>query len=179
VRGDGSVRLAACVRHTDHDDYRGRPVFDSIVLSATAWRGLLPPRLVAGTTFAVPEAVAREFSRIVSSSSDLSNLIRPSDLTTARLEGTVKAPAAPNDGREVWFHGELAGSRRYVNGSELLPGRASINGVLRLDEQGQPLDLLLVCTGVFKMPWEPRERPTGAVVEWRMTNGKWQMANDE
>jgi hypothetical protein len=171
VRPDGSVRLAAHVRHTDRQDYTARPVFDSIILTKDQWSGLQPPDRGPGSTYRVPDPVARQFSRILSASSDLSNLIRPDDLTTVELSGTVSAPArdaaAASGHLQVTLTGKLAGTRPYVNGGDPLPGQARLAGILQLDSAGQPIRLLIVFDGTFKMPWDKSARPTAAVVEWQ------------
>jgi hypothetical protein len=164
LRADGSVRLALTVRHTDQA-LPPRPVFDSIILTTDQWQSLLPRDLKDGVTYDIPEPTVRELSRAVSASSDLSNLIRPADLTTAKLTGTVRAGSGGT--REVHLSGELAGQRKYVNGPEMLPGRTRLDGVLFLDESARPVRLLLVGKGTFKMPWDRSPRPTAAVAEWR------------
>lgn len=162
-RADGSVRLALTVRHTDKGAHSS-PVFDSIVLTKERWQALLPRAPKEGATYDVPEATVREFARAVSASSDLSNLIRPGDLTGAKLRGTVQQTP---EGWTVRLAGELVGTRKYVNGPEMLPGRMKLDGVLMLDKEQRPLRLLVVGEGTFQMPWDRSPRPTAAVAEWR------------
>jgi hypothetical protein len=164
LRPDGSARLALTVRYTDNGSH-AQPVFDSILLAKERWQALLPRDLRDGATYAIAEATVRELSRAVSASSDLSNLIRPTDLTTAKLTGTVRAGSGGT--WEVHLSGELVGTRKYVNGPELLPGHTRLDGVLFLDKAGQPVRLLLVGKGTFRMPWDRGPRPTAAVAEWR------------
>jgi hypothetical protein len=165
VRSDDSVRLSLTVRHTDRRDEVGQPVFDSIILTKEQWQSILPPNRAGGATYDIAESTVREFTRAVTATSDVSNLIRPKELTTARLAGVVQAA---EEGRfQVRLTGELAGERKYVNGPEMLPGRTRLDGMLWLDGAGRPERLLLVGEGTFKMPWDKSPRPTAAVVEWR------------
>jgi hypothetical protein len=164
TRPDGSIRLALTARHADRGAH-SEPVFDSIILTKQQWQSLLPRDRTDGATYEIAESTVRELSRAVSASSDLSNLIRPNDLTTAKLTGTVRA--MPGGRLEVRLSGELAGERKYVNGPEMLPGRTRLDGVLLVDSAGRPDRLLLVGAGTFKMPWDRSPRPTAAVAEWR------------
>lgn len=167
LRPDGSVRLAASVRHTDRTDYRARPVFDSIVLTKEQFDSLTPAGLEPGTRHTLPDSTARQFSRMLSASSDLSNMIRPSDLTVVELTVTV----SDADQRQLSLSGRLAGSRRYVNGNELIPGQAQVAGLIQLDADDKPVRLLFVFEGTYKLPWDGADRPTGAIVEWSAASG--------
>jgi hypothetical protein len=166
VRGDGSVRLSLTVRHTDRRDEAGQPVFDSIILTKDQWQSILPSDRTSGAIFEIPESTVREFTRALTATSDISNLIPPKELTTAKLTGVVHA--AEGGRFQLRLTGELAGERKYVNGPEMLPGRTRLDGTLRLDSAGRPERLLLVGEGIFKMPWDKSPRPTAAVVEWRV-----------
>jgi hypothetical protein len=165
VRPDGSVRLALFVRYTDDRRPTVAQVFDSIILPAAQWQALQPPSRQAGARYAVPDEVARQFSRAIGAGSDPTQMLRPEDLTSAGLTGTVTE--ANGYGVTVELAGRFEGARRHVNGGEALPGQAFIQGSMDLAPDGRPLRLLMVSDGVFRMPWDRHPRPTGAVIDWQ------------
>ena len=106
-REDGAVRLALYSRHTDRRDHTARPVFDSLVLSRADWSQLRPPQSTLGAHYDVPDGVARLFARGLATNSDLSYLLRPEDLTAARLVGEVTS--VTREVTRVSLSGELRG----------------------------------------------------------------------
>lgn len=165
VQNDGSVRLALYARNTDRLDHTARPVFDSLLLARGDWSALRPTRTAQGTRFEVPEHVARLFARGLATNSDLSYLLRPADLTVARLSGEVIASTA--DEVRVSLSGELNGSRKHINGGEPLNGQATLAGQLILNGSGEPIELILLYAGTFNLPYESKSRPMAALIEWR------------
>lgn len=165
TREDGSVRLALYSRHTDRRDYTARPVFDSLILSSTDWAALRPARLTTGTRYDLPEKIVRHFARGLSTNSDLSFLLRPEDLTVARLVGEVVS--SDTDGARIKLSGELKGVRKHVNGGEPMKGQATLTGLLVLNGSGQATELIVLYAGTFNLPYETKPRPMAALVEWR------------
>src|SRR5262249_55503866 len=69
----------------------GPAVIDSLTLTTKEWATLAPPKNQVGSTWAVPETVARQFCRVLIPSSDQSAMPLPDDAKRAKLEGTIES----------------------------------------------------------------------------------------
>jgi hypothetical protein len=145
----------------------GPPVIDSLTLTAKEWAALAPPKTDVGTTWSVPEAVARQFCRVLIPSSDQSTMPRPEDATRARLTGTVEAIT------EGVARIRLAGAWDAVHLQEEDPkrplrGAATAEGFAVYDVKQKAIkSVLLVFSGTYGTPHDEAVCAAGAVVEWR------------
>ena len=188
VRDDGNVDLALYVRQTlgggrqtippgvEPDrawlwdgQYRpdGPPVIDTVVLSAEQWRTFSPPAVESRARWSVSEKVAREFTRLLTASSDQSAMPRPEDATLAELQCMVESVS----GGEARIR--LSGRWEMVHAIEqdkdrMLFGTATARGVAVYDTKAHLLrSFLLVFDGTIRHG-RPDASPnrTGAVAEW-------------
>ena len=144
-------------------------MIDSLPLTAREWASLVPPKTKVGTTWSVPEAVARQFCRVLIPSSDQSSMPRPNDAKLARLTGNVESVE----------HGlariHLSGAWEAVHLQEgdakrPLRGTATAEGVAVYDLKQQAIEsVLLVFTGSYGRPNDEGVCAAGAVVEWHRT----------
>ena len=186
VKPDGSVSVAVYVRSMlgggsdsapsvvdgkDHWKWAGAlrpdgpPVIDSLALSPKEWSTLTPPRLEAGSEWAVPEAVARKFSRALSPSSDQSTMPRPEEAKVAELKAIVESVGKGQ--ARIRLTGRWATEHTYNRKPSY--GWASAEGIAVYDIEKKALErVLLVFSGAFKSvpPWDKGHRPIGAVMEW-------------
>jgi len=164
VQSDGTVLLAVHTRYLHHQKADGPAVIDTLTLSGSDWKQLMPPTLTAGNAWPVPGEVARLFSRILSPSSDQSTMPVPSDVTAVEMTGT---PGPAENGLvRVRYAGRLAAAHTYEGktprGDAVLAGEALCDMAT-----GQPRVLTFLFTGIHHGP-PPYDaaRDLGAVVEW-------------
>ena len=69
----------------------GPIMIDSLSLQAEEWAVLAPAKAEAGATWSVPTAVARKFTRLLSTSSDQSGMPQPEDAKVAELKAAVES----------------------------------------------------------------------------------------
>jgi len=144
----------------------GPAVIDSLTLTAKEWATLAPPRTEVGTTWTMPEAVARPFCRVLIPSSDQSAMPRPQDAKRAELTARVEAV----EGGLVRIR--LGGAWEAVHLAEGDPkrplrGAATAEGIAVYDlKQGRMQSLLLVFRGTHGRPNDEAVCAAGAVVEW-------------
>ncbi len=145
----------------------GPVVIDSLTLPAKEWSAFAPPRIEPGTKWSVPEAVARQFCRVLIPSSDQSAMPRPEDAKQARLTAVIESVA---DGRArirltgAWeaLHLQEGDAKRPLRGA------ATAEGVAVYDvKEGAMQSLLLVFSGTYGRPNEEAVNSAGAVVKWR------------
>jgi hypothetical protein len=196
VQGDGSVTLAVYVRQMlgggresappgTHDSRLwlwegplradGPPVIDSFSLDADQWSSFAPPKselgtaeTEPGTTWEVPDAIAREFCRVLVPSSDQSAMPLPDDARRARLTATVESV---DDGvARIRLTGDWE-AVHLIEGDSNRPiaGAAVADGIATYDvRQKSVQSLLLIFRGTHGRPNDDNgQNPTGAVVEWR------------
>lgn len=164
VQADGAVSLAVHTRFLHHEKADGPPVIDTLTLADPDWKQLIPAKLDAGSVWRVPENVARQFSRVLSPSSDQSTMPVPNDVTSVEMTGT--AGPAENGVVRVRYVGRLAAVHTYER--KISRGEATLAGEAQFDATtGQPRALTFLLTGVHYGP-PPYDAPrnTGAVVEW-------------
>jgi hypothetical protein len=145
----------------------GPVVIDSLTLTAKDWATLAPPKHQVGSTWAVPEAVARQFCRVLIPSSDQSAMPRPEDAKLARLEGTVES-VEDGQARIRWtgtweaVHWQEGDARRPIRGA------ATAEGLALYDVKRQAMhSVLLVFSGSYGRPNDESVGAVGAVVEWQ------------
>jgi hypothetical protein len=144
----------------------GPPVIDSVTLAAKDWTALAPPKTNVGTTWSLPEAVARQFCRVLIPSSDQASMPRPEDAKVAWLTGIVEAVE----------HGvarvRLTGAWEAVHLQEgdakrPLRGEATAKGIMDYDlKQHAIQSVLLVFNGSYGRPHDGAVNAAAAVVEW-------------
>lgn len=166
VHPDGSVSLAVYARLMRRGARDGPVALDAVTLTATEGSLLVPPSITVGAEWAVPEAVARKFCRIVSPVSDPEFMPLPDRAKKAELRATVESL----DGATATLR--LTGrweTEHPVSGGKLVRASAVGEGVAVVDLQKKALrSLLLVTTGAWGQM--PESRETGAVVEWMASN---------
>jgi len=162
VLPDGGVSLAVYARLTHRGARDGPVVLDAVTLTAAEGSLLVPPSMTVGAEWAVPEAVARKFFRILLPVSDPEFLPRPDQLRTAEFRATV----ASIDGATATVR--LAGrwdTEYSTTEGKLVRASAAGEGVAVFDLQTKRMrSMLLVTAGAFG--FVPESRETGAVVEW-------------
>jgi hypothetical protein len=144
----------------------GPPVIDTLVLTAEEWAGFAPPRIAIGAEWALPEAVARKFTRSLSPNSDQSTMPRPDEATAAELKFRVESL----EGSKVWIRLKGQWAMKHVYDGKPAYGWATAEGLALYDRDDKSLHrLLLTFSGAYRSvpPWDKEDRPTGAVVEWR------------
>lgn len=145
----------------------GPVVIDSLTLAAEQWLALSPPKTEVGTTWSVPDAVARQFCRVLVPSSDQSAMPHPEDAKLARLTATVETV----EGGLARIH--LTGvwdAVHLIEGDATRPvrGAATADGVAVYDLKQRSLQsLLLVFSGTYGRPNDESVCATGAVAEWQ------------
>jgi hypothetical protein len=145
----------------------GPPVIDTVTLSAEQWRTFCPPTVELGKTWSVPEHMARQFTRLLSASSDQSGMPSPDDATLAELQCTLQS-VSRGEARI-----RLSGRWEMVHAIEqdkdrLLFGATTAQGVAVYDTEAQLLrSFLLVFDGTIRHG-RPDASPnrTGGVAEW-------------
>jgi hypothetical protein len=145
----------------------GPPVIDSLSLDAGDWAAFTPPQTEPGTSWQVPEAVARQFCRVLVPSSDQAWMPRPEHATQARLSAIVESV---QDGvAQIRLAGQWeAALLREGDPSDPIGGAAVADGVATYDLDRQALEsLLLVFRGTYGRPDDDGQNSSGAVVEWR------------
>jgi hypothetical protein len=145
----------------------GPPVIDSLTLTDKEWAGFVPPTPTVGTEWRIAQATARKFARAVSASSDQSLMPRPQDAKTAELLARVESVSA--DHVLVRLAGKWETAHQYEGKTSF--GWASAEGVAQYDTGRKTLrSLTLVLSRAFRSPppYDTADRPTAAVVEWRL-----------
>jgi hypothetical protein len=145
----------------------GPPVIDTVVLSAEQWRTFSPPAVESGASWSVPAQVAREFTRLLTASSDQSAMPRPEDATLAELQCMVESVS----GGEARIR--LSGRWEMVHAIEqdkdrMLFGAATARGIAVYATKAHVLrSFVLVFDGTIRHG-SPDASPnrTGAVAEW-------------
>ena len=144
----------------------GPAVIDSLTLTAREWAELAPPKTEVGTTWTVPEAVARQFCRVLIPSSDQSSMPRPEDAKLAALTGRVESV---EDGlARIRLSGAWeAVHLREGDAKRPLAGAATATGIAVYDLKRRAMQsLLLIFSGTHGRPNDEAVCATGAVVEW-------------
>jgi hypothetical protein len=167
IESDGAVTLAIYLRYS----IKGvplrevpNPTIDSLRLTAKELAQLTPAKPTAGTRWDIPEALARQFSRVLGPG-DEDSMPRPNEVAGMKLTGQVHAV---EDGiAHLVYEGTLSGAHR-TQAKKLTHGEVKLTGVGRYDTKaGRMLSLLWVFDGVYKGP-PPYDQPQAysAVVEW-------------
>ena len=144
-----------------------QPMIDTVSLSADQWRAFAPTNVEPGASWSVPEDVARQFSRLLTASSDQSLMPRPEDATLAELKCTVESVS---DGEARIL---LSGQWEMVHAieqdkSRRLIGAATAQGIAVFNEKTRSLvSFLLVFDGTIRRGRaDASPNRTGTVAEW-------------
>ena len=146
----------------------GPPVIDSFTLDAKSWSAFTPPKSEPGTTWEVPDTIAREFCRVLVPSSDQSAMPLPDDAKRARLTASVESI---DDGvARIRLTGDWE-AVHLIEGDSNRPiaGTAVADSIATYDVRQKSMQsLLLIFRGTHGRPNDNNgQNPTGAVVEWR------------
>jgi len=172
VQPDGSVSLGSYTRtmlQGLNPDGQGSPTIDHVTLTAKELLALAPPKAAAGTQWNVPEAVARKFSAVLSTSCN-DSLPRPEEVNDVRFTGKVETVA---DGiAYLSYEGRIAGDHQSVHKFVWSSSARVRAGVGAFDvKSGTMLSMTLVFEGERRNSkyFAPTDRPEkfGAVLEWR------------
>jgi hypothetical protein len=141
-------------------------VIDSLTLTAKEWAALAPPKTEVGTTWTVPEAVARQFCRVLVPSSDQSSMPRPKDAKLAALTGRVES-VDNGLARILLAGGWEAVHLQEGDAKRPMGGEATARGIAVFDLKRRAMQsVLLVFSGTYGRPKDETVCATGAVVEW-------------
>ncbi|HEV3081659.1 MAG TPA: hypothetical protein VGY66_17910 [Gemmataceae bacterium] len=144
----------------------GPAVIDSLTLTAKEWAALAPPKTEVGTTWTVPEAVARQFCRVLVPSSDQSSMPRPKDAKLAALTGRVES-VDNGLARILLAGGWEAVHLQEGDAKRPMGGEATARGIAVFDLKRRAMQsVLLVFSGTYGRPKDETVCATGAVVEW-------------
>jgi hypothetical protein len=166
VLPDGGITLAIEVREIVHGRPAGDPVIDSLTLTQAEAAALAPPATGVGTTWSVPEAVARRLCRVLSPGSDQSTMPRAEEVAGARLTGTVRS--VEKGVARLSFDGGL--SAAHAREGKVSYSAARLTGVGRYEAAaGRLSSLVIVSEGKYRSapPYDKELRTTAAAVEWR------------
>jgi hypothetical protein len=171
VQPDGSTSLALYSRHVHNARADGPLVVDTVNLAAEQWAAFIPQKLEPGVEWALPEAVAREFTRALSPASDQSVMPLPQDASIAELRARVETIADHRAHVRLTGHWEAThaaegDAARIVRATAVAEGEAIID-----TEPPRVTSLQLVFDGTWRhfAPYDaPRE--TAAVVEWTLAH---------
>jgi hypothetical protein len=173
TRPDGSVRLAVSIRYMfsgTRKEGLSAVVLDSLPLTREEWGTLAPPKNEPGTSWTVPEAVARKFFPVLSPTEMLFR--DPGEVTAVQL--TARVRSVDNGVLHVEYEGRIAGIHhgtanegkkgKACHGEARLIGGAGAFDVATRNMQS----LTLVFSGTFSAfpPYDRPANPYGAVVEW-------------
>ena len=168
VQSDGAVTLAIYLRAA----MKGVPLreqpnatIDSLRLTATELSALLPSRSNVGVEWAIPESLARKFSRVLGPSNETS-MPRADEVESVRFTGKLRAVQGGIG--YVVYQGSIAGAHAVKPG-KLTHGEANLTGIGSYDvNTGQMHSLVWVFDGVYRPP-PPYDSPQnyGGVVEWK------------
>src|SRR6185295_18030064 len=89
VQRDGSVSLAVIARLMHKGARDGPAAYDVLSLSAMEWAAFAPPAKTEGTSWTIPDGVARKFCRILSPVSDENLTPRPEHVSQSELRATI------------------------------------------------------------------------------------------
>jgi hypothetical protein len=180
---DGRVSLAVTdrwvfVKDLSRDpprDALGATVLDSITLTAEEWKSLAPANAKAGGKWEVPEATARTFFSLLSTSD--TTFRDPQEVTSVRLTGQVEKV---EDGvAYLSYEGDIAATHLGTKnegkeGKQCSSSAKLLGGVGACDvKTGRLQSLILVYDGRFRN-FAPYDAPArfGAVVEWAQESAK-------
>lgn len=170
VRPDGSVDLAIYRRLLHQGQSDGPALRDTLALQKQEWAALAPPKLIAGTEWVIPDAVAKKMVRPLSLNTlgDPGAMPGPEDAKVARLTAKVESV---QDGR-AWIRltGEFEAIKIFKEEPQLsYRGAATAAGVAVYDVKQKTMSsLLLVFQGTYGRPdTEEGSRSAGAVIEWQ------------
>jgi hypothetical protein len=173
VKEDGGIVLAVYTRPMVLGlDRRGlgAVAIDSVALTAGQRTTLGVPDAEAGITFEVPGRVVRLFHKVLSATSDASNLARPNEVTQSKLTG--KVVRVRRGIAYLSFQGFLTGVHAWPfepNKGKKIHAEVTLRGVGTADaKSGKLLSLTLVGDGRYRH-FPPYDEVTkyGAVVQWR------------
>jgi hypothetical protein len=169
LRPDGGATLALYLRYSIQGiPFRElpNPTIDSLPLTADELAALGPAKAEEGTAWALPDELARKFSRLLGPGTE-DTMPRPNEVSRVKLTGKVRF--VEKGVALVLYAGELAGS--HLNAAKKhTQSETRVTGVGRYDVKARRLlSFVWVCDGLYRDPPPYDElRRYSAVVEWRL-----------
>ncbi len=167
VQPDGKVCLAVwfCVLY--HGKREAPPNIDSILLTPADLAALAPPG--DAKEHLVPEAVARQFCRAISASSDTSHMPGPKDVTKVEMTATVASVEGTTARIRLTGRWEAVKVETHDERKRPTYSTSAAEGILTYDREKKAATSLLM---VFNGTWRnvtPYDQPvaSAAVVEWK------------
>jgi hypothetical protein len=148
----------------------GPPVIDTLALSAAEWAAFAPSKVVAGTEWTIPEAIARNFARALSPSSDQSTMPRPEEALVSELKASIESV----EGGEARIRLTGRMEMKHIYDGKASFGWASAEGVAIYNADRKSMTyMLLIFNGGYRMspPYDKEDRPIGAAIEWKRVFG--------
>jgi hypothetical protein len=174
ARADGSACLAIFLRYPIQGiplRELPNPTIDNLVLTATEFRELAPPRAEDGARWDISPAVSRRFHRVLGPG-DEDTMARLHEVRSASFSGRVKSV----EGAIAYlaYEGTIAGAHEMQSNRGKCQGQAKLTGMGVYDLRArQMLSLVWVFDSTFRSP-PPNDRearPYSGVVEWRREPG--------
>ena len=162
VKPDGGVRLVALSR-SDHG------LIFSVVLSKDDWAAFLPPKLMVGDRWTLPESVARKFAPVLSPYADTRFRPLPDEVKTAKLSALVESLA--NGEAHIRLNGEWHADWTHDNNEQSLADVTAEGFLIADTKTGAPRRLLMILDGSYSYANASRKHkrePLATVVRWRM-----------
>ena len=167
VQSDGGVTFAVYLRYS----IKGiplrelpNPTIDSLSLTAKEILELAPPKPDAGIEWAIPETLARKFSRVLGPG-DEDSMPRPKEVAAVRF--TSRVQSVEGSTAHLAYKGTITGA--HLNqAKKLTHGEAKLTGAASYDlKTGRLQSLVWVFDGVYRGP-PPYDQPQkySGVVEW-------------
>jgi hypothetical protein len=168
MHSDGSVDLALyrCYLHLGKAD--GPHLRDTLPLNKEEWSAFSPPKLVAGTEWAIPADVAKKLVRPFCLNTLGGDMPGPKDAKVAQLTAKVESV---KDGRaRIRLTGTFEAVKMFKEQNLSFRGTATAAGIAEYDLKEKTLSsFLLVFQGAYQQGAQPeiqKGRPFGAVAEW-------------
>lgn len=167
VMSDGSVRLAEYIRPSDDSLAflsTRTPVIASLTLTRQEFAALAPARAVVGTTWTLPDDVAKKFARVTSPMC-YQHAPQPDWVTAVRIAARVQGVEGGT--ARLRYEGRIATEHRAGSRSiSVQEARLAGEGVYDLSARTMR-SLLVVGSGTLRWPEAP-EKPVAfdALVEW-------------
>ena len=168
VHPDGKVDLALyrCYMHQGKPD--GPHLRDTLPLTKEEWSAFSPPKLVAGTEWAIPVEVAKKLVRPFCLNTLGGDMPGPEDAKVATMTAKVESV---KDGRaQIRLTGTFEAVKLYKEQNLSFRATATAAGIAEYDLEEKALSsLLVVFQGTYQQGAQPetkQSRPFGAVAEW-------------
>lgn len=181
VHADGGVTLALYARCIAYKPLRSdadqHVRIDSFQLTASQWSALSPPTVKKGAEWTLPDATARQFSRVLCAASDSDGWPFPREVS--KVQFTARVDKIEHGLATLSYRGTIAGVHVAVgqNAAGLKPdqprptfgGEARLTGLALYDTTRRELKALtFVFEGTcYRQSASSAARPMATIVEWQ------------